>query len=55
MSKFAKAIAAGVAALVVIAAAVADKRITAEEWVAVSAAIGGVFAVYQVRNTPSDV
>ena len=50
VQKFSKAIVAAIAALVVIGAAVTDKEITADEWVAVSAALGGVVAVYQVRN-----
>lgn len=54
MAKFSKAIAAAIAALVVIAGAVSDKEVTKEEWVAISGAVAGVVAVYQVRNRPDD-
>jgi hypothetical protein len=50
MGKYAKTIAAAVAAVTVTVAAAQDKQITPEEWAAVSAAWAGVVAVFGVRN-----
>lgn len=52
-SPYLKFFAAVVAALVVIAAAVADREVSAEEVTAIIAAIVGAGAVFGVRNTPA--
>lgn len=52
-SPYLKFFAAVVAALVVIAAAVADREVTGEELTAIIAAVTGALAVFGVRNTPA--
>lgn len=49
---YSKAIAAAAAALGVIASAIADGKVDSAELVAIVSAMGGAFAVYQVKNQP---
>lgn len=54
LSTVRKTVVAAIAAAVIIFTAVQDKEISNEEWVTIAGALGGVVAVWGVRNRQTD-